>query len=275
MCNALELQDGRILWLRDPQTLQAGAPASSTSSCPLVGHSDVVTGFLELADGRILSWGADATLRVWYLPAVGLSSEVYPSTTLTMHKAPILGAVQLPSGPIVSWDFAGGFVWTELGDPLASRFLEGMEYATQPDFKSQLKLYRDTFNAESQWQRGTIGSNHASVGALWIDGQDNRHLLTWRPGSIHWFNSMGISQGSQSFDIDESIKLSGLIHLPGFGTARVFDGSESIILQAYESETEVSFEEPEARSISGILRLTNHRFCTWSGRKRGDSGRKK
>ena len=271
MCNALELQDGRIIWLRDAKTLQAGAPARSTATCALVGHSDVVTGFLELADGRILSWSADATLRVWYLPAVGLSLEVYPSITLTLHKAPILGAVQLPSGSIVSWDFAGGFVWTDLGEPLTSRFLVGMDYATPPDPKSQLEVYRNTFDTDSLWQRGTLGSDHASAGAMWIDGPDNRRLLTWKPGSIHWFDANGVTQGGQSFDVDESKTLSGLIHLPGFGTARVFNGSERIILQAYASETEVSFEEPEARSISGILRLTDHRFCTWSGRKRGDS----
>jgi hypothetical protein len=269
MCNALELSDGRLLTLRDAKTMQVGSPTQSTPPCILEGHSDDITGFVELADRRILSWGTDTTLRVWTLPSAG--SQIATSLTLNLHQAPVLGATQLPSGALVSWDFAGGFAWTELGPKSVSRFLEGMGYDTPPDPKAQRIAYREAYDPNSSWQRGTVGSDHAAAGARWIDCGDEPRLLTWKPGAIHWYDAHARSLCEQTFVVDDAVRLAGVIHLPGFGTARVLDGDENIVLQAYGSDAEITVKEPEARSISGILSLTDTRFCTWSGRKRGDS----
>jgi WD40 repeat protein len=70
---------------------------------------------------------------------------------------------------------------------------------------------------------------------------------------------------------EASKDLTGVINLPGFGTARTFDRDNRIFLQAYGSDEVTFVEEPEALSISGVLRIGDDRFCTWSGRKRGDS----
>lgn len=270
LCNAVELQDGRILSLADGRTPHAASPLGAAAPCTLEGHEDEVTGFLQLQDGRILTWGKDATLRLWSLPPLGSSGRVAPVACLDLHRAPILGAIELPSGAIVSWDFAGGFLWTEPITPPRTRWLQGLGYDGPLDSAAQREAYRACYDVESVWQRGTRGSDHCAAGAQWTVHAGVERLLAWRPGGLHWYDAQG--QGLCHQDMGDSCdNLTGVIDLPGFGSARTFDQDNKILLQAYGSDEVTEIEEPEAASISGILRLGDDRFCTWSGRKRGDS----
>jgi hypothetical protein len=131
-CNAVELQDGRVLSLADGRTPQAASPRDAAAPCTLEGHEDEVTGFLQLQDGRVLTWGKDATLRLWALPPAGSAGGVAPVACVDLHRAPILGAIEIPSGAVVSWDFAGGFLWTEPTSTPRVRWLEGLGYDIPP-----------------------------------------------------------------------------------------------------------------------------------------------
>ena len=59
-------------------------------------HDDVVTGAMQLADGRILSWSNDESLRLW-------NGDGTPIAMLTGHTSSVRGAVQLADGRILSW----------------------------------------------------------------------------------------------------------------------------------------------------------------------------
>ena len=270
MCNALELSDGRILSRPNPRIPQVWSATRAEAPCRLEGHDDDVTGFLELLDGRILTWGTDRSLRAWTLPPQGQASNGLLVARLDAHRAPILGAIQLPHGPVVSWDFAGGFVWSEWGEQPVSRFLEGLGYDSPPDRSAQREAYRTRYEADAGWQRGTLGSDHQAAGALWTTETGEGRLLAWKPGTLDWYGALGERLCRQEMGATTE-DLTGVIHLPGFGTARTFDQDNKIVLQAYAEDASTTVEEPEAASISGILRLTDHSFCTWSGRKRGDS----
>jgi hypothetical protein len=281
MCNAIELRDGRVVSRRDARTLQADSPTQPMPPCLLEGHDDDIAGFLELADGRVLSWGTDSTLRLWTLSPVDSEVRTVQALTVPIHSAPILGAIELPNGVIVSWDFAGRFAWTELQDPPVSRFLEGMSEETRREPRAVTsstsvattlrESYREAYDPEPMWQRGSLGSDHAAAGAQWVECDEGKRVLTWKEGVIHWYDANGFSVCRQEFPPGGSDELTGVIHLPGFGTARICEMDNLIVLQPYTGEKCTVVEEPEARSISGILLLAPDRFCTWSGRKRGDA----
>jgi hypothetical protein len=65
------------------------------------GHADRVNGASVLADGRILSWSNDGTLRLWD----GRSGA--PLATMEGHEREVTGASRLPDGRILSWDVLG------------------------------------------------------------------------------------------------------------------------------------------------------------------------
>ena len=82
---------------------------------PLTGHQASVHGALALADGRVLSWSADGTLRVWDL-ATGEGAR------FTGHEDAVDGALVLADGRVLSWSVDGTLrVWdlaTGEGRPL-------------------------------------------------------------------------------------------------------------------------------------------------------------
>ena len=91
------LADNRCdwLWLRRVPRL----PHVQKNPCLLVfeGHTDRVTGALELAGGRLLSWSRDKTLRVWD----GGSGKCL--LTLEGHTDAVDGALELADGRLLSW----------------------------------------------------------------------------------------------------------------------------------------------------------------------------
>jgi WD40 repeat protein len=83
----------------------------------LEGHTSVVRGALELADGRILSWSDDKTLRIW-------DTDGRPISVLEGHTNEVNGAVQLADGRILSWSGDKTLrIWDADGRPIS--VLEG------------------------------------------------------------------------------------------------------------------------------------------------------
>ena len=63
----------------------------------LEGHAGDVRGAMELADGAILSWSDDKTLRLWS-GADGNNQAVFEG-----HTGEIVSALELSKGRILSW----------------------------------------------------------------------------------------------------------------------------------------------------------------------------
>jgi WD40 repeat protein len=264
MCNALEISNGGIVSLYDHKTIQVD---QKKGVLILKGHTNAVIGFIELQDGSLLSWGVDGLLKVWLL-ANGADR------TINVHNAPVLGAIQLTSGAIVSWDSTGKFIWSQIKDGNNSRLLGGVKRGNEMDYSKNLKEYTDNYVDESMWQRGTIPSDLRSAGAQEVSLNGKACLLTWANDLINWYDLGGALQHRQLTDNSE--QLTGVIFLPGYGTARVYCDDSKIYLQSHSSFGEaindgaIEIREPCARGIDGILLVDDLHFCTWSGRKRGD-----
>src|SRR5947209_3143502 len=65
------------------------------------GHEAAVNGALVLADGRILSWSDDTTLRLWR------SDGTADGEPLRGHRGSVEGALVLPRGRLLSWSGDG------------------------------------------------------------------------------------------------------------------------------------------------------------------------
>jgi WD40 repeat protein len=61
------------------------------------GHTSLVIGAMELADGRLLSWSYDGTLRIWH------SQNGLCLATLEGHKDNVIDSLELADGRLLSW----------------------------------------------------------------------------------------------------------------------------------------------------------------------------
>jgi len=78
----------------------------------LKGHAGRVRGALALADGRLLSWSNDQTLRLW-------AQDGAPLRELKGHTDWVNGALALADGRLLSWSDDGTLrLWAQDGAPL-------------------------------------------------------------------------------------------------------------------------------------------------------------
>ena len=95
------------IWPQTPHLLPVGSPLRRTMQ-----HLGVVLGVRLLLDGRFLSWGSDATLRLW-------AADGAPVGVLRGHDGPVDGAVALADGRLLSWGTDATLrLWAADGSPL-------------------------------------------------------------------------------------------------------------------------------------------------------------
>lgn len=100
------------LWLRNPRRVPHAAPDPCLRV--LEGHTEFVWGAATLADGRVLSWSGDHSLRLW-------TPDGSPLATLAGHTATVSGGRALDDGRILSWSRDNTLrLWTAEGNPLAT-----------------------------------------------------------------------------------------------------------------------------------------------------------
>lgn len=233
ICEALEVSDGRIA-LRDDDcniTLMA-LNTDSEPQLRLKGHSDEIHGFAECADGSLVSWSADTSLRFWNLKT-GVCR-----LSLNKHEHPVLGVMELPGRHLLSWDDHGCFVLTNYVDG-KSEFLDG------------LPAYKSYFDGRLQ------------IGALLISDNSPAAFLAWNLNHLNWYDENGGLLMSCKND-----NIEGIAWIDGVGVARAI-GSEIIITNDLGEEI-AQTEEEDAVFISGLMKLPNSRLITWSGYKGGD-----
>ncbi len=139
---AMALGDGRLVSWSADGTLRIWDGATGAPLATLVGHTAPlprprraaararideaprtdVHGVLALADGRLVSWGEDGTLRVWDL-TTGTCVATFDGAS-----GPIAGAALRPGGGLVWWNRYGTlWSWDGVGDE--PRQLEGVSGA--------------------------------------------------------------------------------------------------------------------------------------------------
>jgi WD40 repeat protein len=91
----------------------------------LEGHMGAIYGALALADGRLLSWADDTSLRLW-------SAAGEPLMVLEGHTDEVTGALPLADGRLLSWADDGTLrLWSATGEGLA---VSDNSQALLPDF---------------------------------------------------------------------------------------------------------------------------------------------
>ncbi len=101
---SIELSQGRrLVWnwddfLHGDVSPRIIAVADNREICVLIGHTDYVRAAFELADGRLLTWSNDTTLRVWRMHD-GACEVVFRG-----HRASVYNAMEIQPGVVLSWD---------------------------------------------------------------------------------------------------------------------------------------------------------------------------
>ncbi len=108
------LKQGIVDWVWIRQQSKTDEGGISSRFVTLEGHTNSVCGALEMTDGRILSWAADHTLRIWDHKGRCL-------VELEGHSREIENAYVFPDGRILSWSSAGIIIWENWGRIIAGR----------------------------------------------------------------------------------------------------------------------------------------------------------
>jgi WD40 repeat protein len=141
----------------------------------LKGHTDRVKGVLVLADGRILSWSWDSSLRLWDAQSGQCLAELHG------HRGHVEGALALTDGRILSWSVDSSLrLWdAQRGRCLA--VLEGDSKLLDPIISANncVDFVRALEESSPHWVQGAL--------AL-ADGQ----ILSWSSNSLRlWDGKSG------------------------------------------------------------------------------------
>ena len=236
-------------------------PASSALLRTMSGHTGGVYGAIQLTDGRILSWSADSSLRLW-------QSNGSPGLVLQGHTGSVNGAIQLTDGRILSW--SGGFasndhtlrLWQPDGSPgpvlqVHARRVNG---AIQLADGRILSWSADT--TLRLWQPdgspGPVLQGHARRvnGAIQLaDGRilswsADRTLRLWHPdGSPGPVLQGHTAEGAIQLADGRILSWSADRHLRLWQS----DGTPGPVLQGHTGR------------VSGAIQLTDGRILSWSG----------
>lgn len=108
---SIELSHGRrLVWnwnnfVHEDVRPRIIAVADNREICALIGHTDYVRAALELADGRLLTWSNDMTLRIWRMDD-GVCELVFAG-----HAAVVYDAMEIRPGVVLSWDSNAVHMW--------------------------------------------------------------------------------------------------------------------------------------------------------------------
>lgn len=124
--NSMVVDDGNLLEVQIDDDVLAIARYAELPVCvvwnvqtgekvaELIGHLKTITGGIWLADGRVLTWSDDGTLRIW-IAMTGKEERLFDR-----HTASVSGVCVLVDGRVASWSESGElWIWNS-GDDVAS-----------------------------------------------------------------------------------------------------------------------------------------------------------
>jgi WD40 repeat protein len=124
--NSMTFDDGNLLEVQIDDDVLAIARYAELPVCvvwnvqtgekvaELIGHLKTITGGIWLADGRVLTWSDDGTLRIW-IAMTGKEERLFDR-----HTASISGVCVLVDGRVASWSESGElWIWNS-GNDVAS-----------------------------------------------------------------------------------------------------------------------------------------------------------
>ena len=256
------LEQGHCDWVWLKRKNVPGQRRHNQTLMVLEGHSDAVLGTKVLADGRILSWSRDHTLRLWD----GSSGACV--AVMEGHTDKVWGAEVLQDGRILSWsDDSTLRLWDgETGAALI--VMEGHSEAI-----SGAELLQDGRILSWSWD-GTLrlwagdsgaplavmeGHSEAISGAeILPDGR----ILSWSSdGALRlWDGNSGVSLVLMAGHAEqvwaaELMPDGRILSWSWDGTLRLWDGDSGAPLAVMEGHTEV---------VSGVELLPDGRILSWS-----------
>jgi WD40 repeat protein len=253
------LEEGKVRWVWLRRMQRAKETGVSPCLAVLEGHTNVVYGAFQLADGRILSRSEDKTLRIW-------DTDGRPISVLKGHKDWVSGALQLTDERVLSW--SGGDttlrIWDTDGRPLA--FLEG-----HTDWGDALQLTDGRMLSWSEdktlriWDTDgssviVLEGHTASVtGAFQL--ADGRILSRSEDKTLRIWDADG---RPISVLVGHKDRVSGALQLSG---GRILSWGD-ITLRIWDADGRpISVLKGHKDWVSGALQLTDERVLSWSGDK--------
>lgn len=237
---------------------------SGVSNCVAVfdGHNSVVNGAQMLADGRILSWSDDGTLRIWDMES-GTCLK-----TMEGHIYSVTGALQVSDGQILSWSERSAVdnsfrLWSSNGEPL--RAMEGLERCVEgaQQLTDGRLLSWSGDNSLRLWsQEGVpirVMAGHTSS-VTGVQHLPDGRLLSWSTdNTLTLWSSEGESLRVMEEHTDE---VNGVLQLSG---GQFLSWSKDNTLRLWNSDGELlKVLEGHTDVVKGALLLPEERLLTWS-----------
>jgi len=221
------------------------------------GHTDGVSGAIELRDGNILSWSEDNSLQLW-----GKDGQFL---TTFGHNDWVRGAIQLNKDHILSWskDHTLG-LWTVEGNWILSSNFHNDDVggAMLLNDGRILSWSNDStlciWNLTKDTKIGLVGHSKPIVGALELH---NGRILSWSEDrTLRLWDDEGIF--IKQFEIHRSYILGAIQiangHIVSWGMEKTL----------YLWDLDGTLIKPllgHTRSITGVLELSDGRLLSWSG----------
>jgi WD40 repeat protein len=267
------LAGGRCQWLWLRRVSRPLHARKKLYRAVLEGHTDWVAGVLVLADGRLLSWSGDKTLRIWD------SASGACLVVLEGHTGWVKGAQVLADGRLLSWssdktlrfwnDRSGACLavfhgYTSNRNLLGAQVLAGERLLLWVLHSSQANSSQDRTLRLWDCQAGAClavleGHAHAVAGAL---GLADGRLLSWSLDHTLrlWDGQNGaclaVLEGHSDWIVGALALADGrLLSWSGDKTLRIWNSASGAYLTALEGHT---------GNVEGALDLADGRLLSWS-----------
>jgi WD40 repeat protein len=233
------LEKGRCDWFWLRKLLRPQRVGKILNSTVFEGHTKEVNGVLELIDGRLLSWSADKTLRLW-----DVKSGV-PLAVLEAHTSNVKDALELADGRLLSWSSS---------------------YIGKTPCDSSLRLWKSE-------DGGLLATLSGHTG--WVEGAlvlSTGRILSWSADkTLRLWNSqdgrpLGILKG-HTRKVRGAIELADgrILSWSADGTLRLWDGkSESPILILKGHRRKSVNTSWDVAGVRGALELSDGKLLSWA-----------
>jgi WD40 repeat protein len=228
----------------------------------LLGHGGRVLGALPLPEGRLLSWSADKTLRIWELEGGALAPE------LTRHERQVNGLLTLPDGRVLSWSADKTLrLWNADGTPIEPPLKGHTKYVMGALVLQNGRLLSWSGDGALRlWE-----ANGTAVGPPWVGHQGVVGAIVLRDGRLlSWSEDCTLRLWKPDGTPIEPPLTGQVIDVAGafeLADGRLLSWSSYRTWHLWEANgapIEPPHEIPHRSLINGMLVLADGRLLSWS-----------